>query len=312
MKTFLAGLLVCPVCRGREAPLSLTARETRGDEVVAGFLDCPHCRTRHPIIDGVAEVLPAPRAMEPHASQKRYELGPALSSYLWAHFGDLAGDGRAGALFRELAPLLRDAPGPLLDAGSAVGRMVFETAGAVGCAVGVDLSRRFIHAARTMLLEGAVEFDLALEGRITEPVRIEAPAEWAGLEADFLAADAMALPFPASVFGAASSLNLLDKLPNPLRHLQELDRVAHPRQARLLVADPFSWSEDAAEPAQWLGGLDSGPYAGRGLGNLEREMRAGFGGPPWSVAGRGAAKWTLRTHANHAESITSQYLLGVR
>jgi uncharacterized protein YbaR (Trm112 family) len=312
MKTFLADLLVCPVCKDHETPLTLTARETRADEVVAGFLDCPRCKTRHPIIDGVAEILPDPRSKDLRASQRRYERGPALSSYLWAHFGDLAGDVRAGALFKKLAPLFRDAPGPLLDAGSAVGRMVFETASAVGCAIGVDLCRGFIRAARTMLLEGAVTFELVLEGRLTELVNIQAPDDWAGLEADFLTADATALPFPKALFGSACSLNLLDKLPYPMLHLRELDRVAKPRDASLLVADPFSWSEDAAEPDQWLGGLPSGAFAGRGIDNLGREMRAGLGGPPWTVADQGAAEWALRTHANHAESITSQYLQGKR
>ncbi|MFW5836601.1 MAG: methyltransferase domain-containing protein [Desulfovibrionaceae bacterium] len=309
MKTFLADLLVCPDCAGRERPLCLTAHDARHGDVVSGRLDCAGCGGRHLIQDGVAQVLPRSAESAP-PSQRRYDTASALSSYLWAHYGDLAGLPGAGTLFRTLAPSIQGGRGPLLDAGAAVGRMVFETAGRASPAVGLDLSPALVRAARTLLTEGELTFDLVTEGRITETVRIEAPAHWAGLDADFLVADAQALPFASSVFGSVCSLNLLDKIPQPLDHLRELDRVAKAESAELLIADPFSWSEDAAEPGRWLGGRNNGPFAGRGSDNVRRLLceEGELPGPAWTTPATGAAEWTLRTHANHREVITSQYL----
>jgi SAM-dependent methyltransferase len=308
MQRFLAGLLVCPACSEREPPLALAAWDQRGDEIVSGALDCPGCGARYPIRDGAAEVLPP--WTTPAGAQHRYESRDVVSSYLWAHYGDLAGFPEAGALFRELAPVVEAGRGPLLDAGCAAGRLVFETAARTAWAVGVDLSGELVRAARTLLLEGAIAFDLKAEGRITEPVRIQAPEAWAGLAADFLVADAQALPFPSSVFGSVSSVNLLDKLPRPMVHLRELGRTAKGQGAELLVADPFSWSEDTAEPEHWLGGRNAGPFAGRGMDNLERLLADpdGPAGRPWKTPARGEVQWTLRSHANHRELITSQYL----
>lgn len=67
----------------------------------------------------------------------------------------------------------------------------------------------------------------------------------------------------------------------------------------------------SALPEAWLGGTESGPYAGGGLANvrriLENECR-----PPWRVTATGSVDWTIRNHRNHFERIHSRYLRAER
>jgi hypothetical protein len=128
---------------------------------------------------------------------------------------------------------------------------------------------------------------------------------------EFLVADALALPFPASLFGTAASLNLLDRVPLPRLHLSELDRVTRKVAATLLLADPWSWAAGPAAPEEWLGGRVDGPGAGSGRENVRRLLER-RGRPSWRIAAAGQLDWRLRNHRNHFELIRSDYLLAQR
>ena len=112
-------------------------------------------------------------------------------------------------------------------------------------------------------------------------------------------------------FSRVASLNLLDKLPDPHRHLVEANRVARPHRARMLVSDPYSWSTRFADEKKWLGGSDQAAYPGTGADNvayiLERESD-----PAWHIRQRGTVDWTLRRHAHLFERIRSQFVLASR
>ena len=87
----LLNILVCPSCLPEEHPLRWSSGEVRNGDLWRGSLVCPACATRHPVIDGVAEVLPRSVSPAPEA-QAKYESDLALGSYLWSHFADLAGE----------------------------------------------------------------------------------------------------------------------------------------------------------------------------------------------------------------------------
>lgn len=308
MRQDLLDLLICPACLPAERSLRLAGGRRGGGEILAGSLDCNGCGRAYPIEEGLAVLLPAP---EDAAGGNKYLQPATVSSYLWSHFADLADDPDASAAYRQWAALV-PADGQLtLDLGCAVGRLSFELAPRGGLVVGLDRSRPLVEKARQLAREGALDFPLVLEGRLSEPRRIELPETWRQHPPEFLVADALALPFPAHVADRLCSLNLLDKVPRPHRHLAECDRVAASEKTCLLISDPFSWSTECAAEADWLGGTENGSYAGFGCDNLRRILVA-EGEPPWRVTGEGEVAWTIRNHRNHFELIRSQYLRAER
>jgi SAM-dependent methyltransferase len=272
--------------------------------MLSGSLLCPRCNRAYPIRDGIAFLLP-----DGAVTESRYETPSLLSSYLWAHYGDLLGDGTYMPAYGEWAALMRSHPGICLDAGCAVGRFTFEMASRCDLAVGVDRSASFIRKARELMLRRKTEIALTLEGRITENRTIQLPQDRRNVE--FIVGDAQNLPFHSGLCSSAASLNLVDKLPLPFRHLLEVDRVCSPTDAQFLISDPFSWSEEVAPVEMWLGGAPSGPFAGEGSENITALMTGaggGLGGPPWRIVRRGHVWWKIRNTRNHFELIRSCYI----
>lgn len=280
-------------------------RDVRAGEVIDATLECPKCGTAHPVEGGLATLLPAGAATDHYASRER------LAGYLWSHYADLAGDPDAHRAFPAWGGLLAGGGAPALDAGCAVGRLSFELARHAELVIGIDRAAGFVLAARTLARDGQLGFELICEGELVETRTVRLPPGLPRERVEFLVADALALPFPKSLFGTAASLNLLDRVPLPRLHLAELDRVCRRSAATLLVADPWSWAAGPAVPEEWLGGRRSGPGAGAGRDNVHRLLER-MGRPPWRVADRGAVNWTIRHHRNHFELIRSDYLLARR
>lgn len=306
----LLDLLICPACRPAERPLRPAALKQAGGDVLAGRLECPGCNRRYPIEKGVAILLPEPKTAELRETD-RYESPAVIASYLWSHYGDLLDDPEATDAYARWAALIAGVSGPVLDAGCAVGRLTFELGRHSELAIGIDRSLAFIRLARRLRREGRFAFRLPLEGRLTEPKTIALPADLRQEHCEFLVADAEALPFPRRAFNGGCSLNMVDKLPRPRRHLDELNRVTVPVGAQLLFADPFSWSATAAAAKEWLGGTTRGHFAGGGRENVRRFLETELS-PPWRVTRDDAVWWKLRSHRNHFELIRSMTLLAER
>ncbi len=309
MKTWVADLLICPACLPREHGLILRTEERARDEILLGSLDCPGCASRYPITDGIADLLPASFGSN-GAIGGKYEQSPVVSSYLWSHYADLFGDPDVLKSYEQWGALVEPVPGLSLDMGCATGRFAFELASRSAGVVGIDSSRNLVRAARELMIHRRLRFALRLEGQIRRVQTIEVPSSWDCDSIDFLRADACNPPFRTGTFHGVASLNLLDKVPRPLRHLQEADRVAGKQDAQLLVSDPFSWSEEVADPKDWLGGKTRGKYSGSGWENLAKILEGGGEGltPPWSISARGSLWWKIRTHQNHFELIRSWFL----
>lgn len=313
MKKILLDVLVCPACLPEEVKLTEHVRESSGDDILDGELRCGRCGGAYPILDGIAGLAPSPLAVETLSANK-YETAPVVSSYLWSHYADILGDENGSQAYRVWAGLMQPHAGLAIDAGGAVGRFTFEMAGKCDFAVGLDTSRAFIRVARELMQQRRITFALKQEGNITADVTLHLPEEWNTGKAEFIVADAQALPFRANSAASFSSLNLIDKVPSPRTHLAEMNRAVAASGAQFLLSDPFSWSEEAAPEEEWLGGKTSGEYAGKGLDNVmallgrERNRLP----PVWEIQTHGHVWWKIRTHANHYEQIRSCYLKAVR
>lgn len=157
---------------------------------------------------------------------------------------------------------LHPKPGWALDIGCSVGRLTFEMTKSHHRAVGVDTSLSFVRAARNLAAKKHLSFELVMEGLITEPRACELDPDFKPECAEFIVADAMALPFRSSWFAAASSVNILEKVPDPARHLSKANRVMDKEAADFLFSDPFSWDESVNRPELWLGAQSRDPLKG--------------------------------------------------
>ena len=313
MKKIVLDVLICPSCLPEEIPLKGAIREISGDDILDGALNCPQCRRSYPVKQGVADLDPNGSG-QGASSENKYETAPVISSYLWSHYADILNDDNASDAYRQWADLIQPHDGLAIDAGAAVGRFTFEMAQKSDFAIGFDNSHAFIRTARELMNNRSMSVVLKQEGFITSEVRLSLPREWNTEKVEFVIADALALPFRTSMATSLSSLNLVDKVPVPIQHLREANRVIRDEKAQFLISDPFSWSEDVAPEHNWLGGRQQGPYASRGQDRIMDLLTGedGFPGPPWVIETQGHLWWNIRTHANHYEHIRSCYIKAKR
>ena len=313
MKKLLVDLLICPSCLPVEEKLRCTFNEKDGEDILSGSLSCPQCNNNYPIQDGIAIILPVSYEVDPRVPSK-YENSLLLSSYLWAHYADILKDMDATAAYEEWAALLRDDSGISLDAGCSVGRFTFEMSRKSDFAVGIDNSRAFIKTARQLMINGQMEFSIPEEGLLREQRIIKLPETFDSAKVEFVVADAQRLPFRMNSFFSVSSLNLVDKIPSPLAHLREMNRVADESNTQFLISDPFSWSVDVAKESEWLGGVTEGVNAGKGIDNIRSFLTTGSEGflPIWKVEKQDHIWWKIRNHKNHFELIRSCYIKAIR
>lgn len=302
-------MLICPACLPDEHLLEEKIVKDIGEDILTGSLTCPRCKSVYAIQDGIAFLDPASKPGNVK-SNSRYESHPLLSSYLWSHYADLLQEENASTAYRDWAALLQSHSGIAVDVGSAVGRFAFEMSRKSDFSIGIDNSRSFIRAARELMTKRQITFSLYQEGNLTRETVFNLPDTWDTDKVEFIVGDALALPFKSNTISSLASLNLIDKVPVPMNHLKEMNRVTKEKNAQFLFSDPFSWSTEVADEKDWLGGKANGMFAGRGKDNivaLLRSQQNGFS-PEWRIEKQGHVWWTIRTHANHFEQIRSCYI----
>lgn len=315
MKYWVAEKLICPDCLPEENPLKMQiSREAKGD-IIDGKLNCPACGRGYVVQDGIANLRPekTPRVK---GANNGYNAPVMLSAYMWSHFGDLLADARATDAYRVWSQSFVPTSGDALDVGCAVGRLSFELSKTHDRVIGIDTSFAFIAKARQIVLEKNLDFELVVEGNLTEHRHVAFDNGWHFENIDFIVADAMALPFARRDFSAVAAINVLEKVPDPLMHLEEVNRVLRPKDAMFLFSDPFSWDPAFSAPERWLGGSRNGssPYSKRGIDTVRRMFAGEFGvfDPPFEIADQGNVSWKIRKTENLWEQITSQFLVGCR
>jgi uncharacterized protein YbaR (Trm112 family) len=308
MKKRLTEILICPLCLSEERQLKEKIfNEIQGD-IVEGELICGKCGKVYPIHEGIAFLQPEYPVNKNLGN--RYETDPVISSYLWSHYGDLLKDDEASDAYLRWAGLMGKTSGFCLDIGSAVGRFTFEMSKKNRFVVGIDNSISFVRRARELMINRRMKVSLVQEGKMTREEIIILPGDWETGNIEFIVADALALPFCSGAFSSLSSLNLIDKVAVPIKHLTEMNRVAQKEEAQLLFSDPFSWSEEVAKEEDWLGGKVNGSYSGRGMENiiaLLQDAKAPIL-PAWKIEEQGYIWWKIRKHDNYFELIRSCFV----
>jgi hypothetical protein len=93
-----------------------------------------------------------------------------------------------------------------------------------------------------------------------------------------------------------------------------MNRVTKTKDAQFLFSDPFSWSTEVANEEAWLGGKNSGSYAGAGIENIIALLKGHKNKllPEWSIEKHGHVWWKIRNHSNHFELIKSCFFKAER
>jgi SAM-dependent methyltransferase/uncharacterized protein YbaR (Trm112 family) len=317
MKKWLTNELICPECLdkdvNKEVPLTVDIQREADEEIIEGQLNCPGCGRQYDINEGIAVVvrektLPVTRASAGYGSFSM------RSSYLWSHYSEFFNGPDATDAYKKWAAAFNPRKGWALDIGCAVGRLTFELTKTHDRAVGVDTSLSFVQAARNLAVQRRLEFDLIMEGQITEKRSSILDPDFKFESAEFIVADAMALPFRSDRFATASSVNVLEKVSDPPLHLSEANRVMDKTYAQFLFSDPFSWDETVSSPNLWLGGRNEGPFKGFGMENVCRMLQDGNGifSPGFGIQETGRVQWKIRKTQNLWEHITSQFVIAQR
>lgn len=211
--------------------------------------------------------------------QDYYAQRSTVDEYLAFHYPD--GD--------PLAELLPGAPPPeerlplavrrlwrngrrALDVGAAVGRLTLELAKDHEYAIGLDLSHALIRSARDVQQNGCARYSTQLEGnlRLDHEITVESKDN-----ADFIVGDALALPFRDQTFDTVVALNLVDRVPDPRKVLDELARVSR-QGGTLIIASPYTWLEGYTPREQWLGGFVGNRGPVRGIEAVRERLSSAF------------------------------------
>ncbi|MHC4937624.1 MAG: methyltransferase domain-containing protein [Planctomycetota bacterium] len=188
-----------------------------------------------------------------------YEQEKTLHEYLAFHYP--AGDPLEAILGAAAPPIEMRFPfalsrlwdrkpdGLALDVGAACGRMTFELARDHKWAVGLDLAKALVRGARQVRESGRARYRTQREGDLLDEhdVAVDAPRN-----TGFLVGSALDLPFADRMFETVIALNLLDRVPDPARALDELARVT---KGSLFVSSPYTWLEEFTPRERWLGGF---------------------------------------------------------
>ena len=137
-----------------------------------------------------------------------------------------------------------------LDLGCAVGRSSFELAGKVPEVVGIDFSKAFIRAARTLGKKGSVRFPLKLEGTQTQMTTAKAPKTKCRTRVCFRTGDALRLP-TLGKFDLVLAANLVDRVKDPKKLLQKiLPSLVRPG-GLVLLTSPYTWTKEFTPSSRW-------------------------------------------------------------
>jgi SAM-dependent methyltransferase len=210
--------------------------------------------------------------------QDYYERRSTVEEYLAFHYPD--GDPLEALLGERAPPVAERFPFAVrqlwsggaraLDVGAAVGRTTLDLARDHAHVVGLDRAHALIAGAREVQRSGVARYRTQVEGDLLQSheVAVAAPGN-----ARFMVGDALALPFADASFDTVVALNLIDRVPDAARALDELARVA---RGTLIVSSPFTWLEEYAPKEKWLGGFSGNRGPVRGIEAVQERLRPRF------------------------------------
>jgi putative 4-mercaptohistidine N1-methyltranferase len=213
-----------------------------------------------------------------------YETDKLLNEYLLFHYGSADDvlpwpDGPRGALdyaVRCVTECVDPAlGGRALDVGCAVGRSSFELARLCGEVIGVDWSRRFIEVAQVLAATGSFAHLRADEGALATPMLARVPAGIECGRVSFEHGDAQALRAGLGSFDMVLAANLVDRLVQPQRFLDQLPALVRPG-GQLVISSPYTWMEEFTPSKHWLGGFIANDRPRTTLEGMRQLLKGAF------------------------------------
>jgi putative 4-mercaptohistidine N1-methyltranferase len=247
-----------------------------------------------------------------------YETDKILAEYLLFHYGDDAEilpypDGPAAALAYpvrciseciDAARLPANARG--LDLGCAVGRSSFELTRHCAEVIGIDFSSAFIAAANALQSTGELSYERVDEGALTTPLTARVPADLDRSRVRFETGDAQALRLDLGRFDFVLMANLIDRLREPQRCLQQLPQLINVG-GQLVITSPYTWMEEFTPREEWLGGTIRSGSRVSTLDGLRAELSANF-----ELTGTRDLPFLIREHARKFQWSVAQASLWTR
>jgi 5-histidylcysteine sulfoxide synthase/putative 4-mercaptohistidine N1-methyltranferase len=201
--------------------------------------------------------LESAKPVEIHEDQ--YETDALTGQYCDAHYGpEHFGVANFAKTCAEIClELTRGRTrGAALDLGCAVGRASFELARGFDRVTGLDFSSRFFRLAARMQSEGYLRYALPEEGEVLsyhELTLADLGLEKQRDKVSFFQADACNLPEKFTGYDLVLAANLIDRLYSPRAFLNGIRGRLNPGGV-LVIASPYSWSEEFSKKEEWLGG----------------------------------------------------------
>lgn len=166
-----------------------------------------------------------------------------------------------------------------LDIGCATGRASFELARYFDRVIGMDYSARFIDVALQLATGEDFRYVVPEEGELVEYRQVRLKSFNLGSEQtqriQFVQGDACNLKPQPSQYDLVLASNLLDRLRQPTRFLQDITPMIRDGGV-LLLASPYTWLEEFTPKENWLGGVRENGEALTTLQTLQRLLAADF------------------------------------
>jgi len=209
-----------------------------------------------------------------------YETDTLVSQYLDFQYGKryFGVDNYARALV-DIAEKLCDKRHRALDIGCATGRASFELARLFEQVTGMDYSARFIDVALSLASGEDLRYLMPEEGDLME--YCQARLSDVGLSAEqaekvrFLQGDACNLKPQKEPYDLVLASNLIDRLRQPKRFLQDIAPMIRPG-GLLMLSSPYTWLEAFTPKENWIGGVRENGEALTTHQALQRLLAADF------------------------------------
>jgi putative 4-mercaptohistidine N1-methyltranferase len=195
-----------------------------------------------------------------------YETDPLVQQYLLFHYGNAEdqlpyGFGPRDGLFypvRCVSEFISFAGNVqrALDLGCAVGRSTFELARTAQEAIGIDLSQKFISAAKQMQETGRIQIQRHEEGVHYTTIHRQLDPSIDRQRCCFEIGDALKLRSDLGTFDFVLAANLIDRVESPRGLIAVLQQLVNPG-GFLLIASPYTWLAEFTPVEEWPGSSNS-------------------------------------------------------
>ncbi|WP_413648560.1 5-histidylcysteine sulfoxide synthase [Pantoea sp. B65] len=209
-----------------------------------------------------------------------YETDSMVSQYLDFQYGpEYFGVANYAKTLVEIACKFSIKRGRALDIGCATGRASFELARYFDQVVGMDYSARFIDVALQLTSGEEFRYLTQEEGDLVEYCQVRLKDFDLGAQQaariQFVQGDACNLKPQREQYDLVLASNLIDRLRQPKRFLQDITTMLSPGGV-LMLSSPYTWLEEFTPKENWLGGIRENGEALTTYQALQRLLAADF------------------------------------